>query len=145
VNKSAELMQAWKSKRPSQQTHREALKLIGVQQIGDCLSLIEKIKGERLFTVTPMHLVAIACLKYDEKCHSPGIIKYNLKNFNKQAFIDAHATYFGGTKTVQQSESESMLLDFRDAENDRLKKIIAALQQENTRLVVENHTLRGNQ
>jgi hypothetical protein len=136
-------MQAWKAKSPSQQTHREALKLIGVQQIGDCLRLIEQIEGERLFTVTPMHLIAMACLKHDQKCHSPGVIKYNLKNFNEQAFIGAHATYFGGTKTVQQSES--VLFDFRDAENERLKATIAALQQENTRLVVENHTLRGNQ
>ena len=143
MRKSAELMQAWKAKRPSQQTHREALKLIGVQQIGDCLRLIEQIEGERLFTVTPMHLVAMACLKHDQNCHSPGVIKYNLKNFDEQAFIDAYATYFGGTKAVQQSES--VLLDFRDAEKDRLKATIAALQQENTRLVVENHTLRGNQ
>ena len=145
MKKSNELMQAWKAKRPSQQTNREALKLIGVQQIGDCLRLIEQIEGERLFTVTPTHLIAMACRKHDENCHSPGIIKYNLKNFDEQAFTDAHATYFGGTNAVQQSKSESVLFDFRDAENDRLKATIAALQKENTRLVVENHTLRGNQ
>ena len=147
MNKSYGHMEAWKAKSSSERTQDAAFKLIGVRSVKECGDWIRRIEVNHSFRVTPQRLIAFACWKLDqETCDDlAAVVWYNLnpKNFNQHEFEKAEATYFGGTKAVQKSES--VLLDFRDAENDRLKAIIAALQQENTRLVVENHTLRGNQ
>ena len=147
MNKSYRYMEAWKAKSSSEQTQDAAFKLIGVKRVKQCGDWIRRIKVNHSFRVTPQCLIAFAFWKLDQgNCDDvAAVVWHNLNpdNFKQHEFANAEATYFGGTKAVQQSES--VLLDFRDAENDRLKAIIAALQQENTRLVVENHTLRGNQ
>lgn len=149
MNKSYSYMEAWKAKSSSERTQDVAFKLIGVRSVTQCGDWIRRIKVDHSFRVTPQCLIAFACWKLDQgNCDDVGaVVWHNLNpdNFKQHEFANAEATYFGGTKAVQQSKSESVLLDFRDAENDRLKATIAALQQENTRLVVENHTLRGNQ